>query len=153
MKVVSLVCVCVMAAAHSLSGEERKAVPVYTNADLQRVSSLREETGVASRASSAGEPAARGTAPSRGPRRESEDYWRHEAERLRLRLEPLRDKADRLRLSIEERRRKPGVRPYSDPAIEAWQRQLQATLERIKEHEARFEERARRAGALPGWLR
>jgi hypothetical protein len=127
------------------------AVRVYTNEDLARVSPRRGETGVLSAAPAPHTPTAApapGPAPARG-----EAYWRREAERLEDRLEPLRDRARELRLRIEERRRQPGVRPYSDAQVEALQERLRALEERIRGLQSAFEERARRQGALPGWLR
>ena len=73
--------------------------------------------------------------------------------RLREKLQGPRDKADELRRQIEERRRQPGVLPYSDPQIVAAQRRLELILRRIREAESNFEDRARRNGALPGWIR
>ena len=82
-----------------------------------------------------------------------EEHWRSQAERLREKLRPLREKADDLREAIEERRRKPGVRPYTDPQVVATQRRLEVLERRIREAESSFEDRARRQGALPGWIR
>jgi hypothetical protein len=82
-----------------------------------------------------------------------EAYWRREAERLRDRLHRLREHVNDLRGQIEERRRAPGVRPYSDPRIESWQRRIVGMEGRIREAEDRLHERARREGAMPGWLR
>jgi hypothetical protein len=65
----------------------------------------------------------------------------------------MREKADDLRLQIEERRRQPGVRPYSDPRVVALQRKVDILERRIREAESAFEDRARRLGVLPGWLR
>lgn len=143
------------------SEEEKKPAPVYTNEDLDRVAPFRDETGVNSK------PAARLTDPAGVPaesasrrgdaasdkRRSAEEYWRREADRVRGRLQPARDRAAELRLKIEERRRQPGVRPYTDPRILADQRRLEGLEQRIREAESRFEDRARRQGALPGWLR
>jgi hypothetical protein len=65
----------------------------------------------------------------------------------------VRQKIDDLREQIEERRREPGVRPYSDPKVVALQRRIEVIERRIREVEADFEDRARRDGALPGWIR
>lgn len=134
------------------AGDEpaKKPVPVYTNADLERVSPARGDTGVLST------PAAAPTAASRPePTRSTkgEDYWREQVDRLRERLRPLEERAEDLRQKIADRRREPGVRPYTDPKIAGWERRLASLEARRRDLEARFEERARRAGALPGWLR
>jgi len=129
--------------------DEKKPVPLYTNEDLRRMAPYRDETGVNSTPAAA--PAVAPT-PAKS-RARGEDYWRREADRLRDRLRPLRERAADLRFTLEERRRQPGVRPYSDPRIVAGERRLRALDERIREAESRLEDRARREGALPGWLR
>jgi hypothetical protein len=125
---------------------------VYTNDDLARVAPLRGETGVLSSPPpappAAGAPSGREPANGRG-----EEYWRREAERVRDRVEALRERTRDLRLRIEERRKKPGARPYSDPQAEALQERLSALEARIRELESSLHDRARRDGALPGWLR
>lgn len=130
-------------------GEAKKPVPLYTNEDLERVAPFRDQTGVTSR------PAVQSAPPpsEARPRAKGEDHWRRAAERLQDRVEPLRERAEELRLKIQERQRKPGVLPYSDRQIQAWQRRLQRIESRIRLWESRLEERARREGALPGWLR
>jgi hypothetical protein len=142
----------------ALGGEDgrKKDVPVYTDEDLRRVSPLRDQTGggMAGADPPAGDgPAAERTAPAAKPRDRGEAYWRGEWERLRERLHPLRERAEDLRAQIEERRRAPGVKPYSDPRVGSLQRRLSALEARIREAEDTLHERARRAGALPGWLR
>ncbi len=124
---------------------------VYTNEDLDRVSPFKAETGVASVPATA--PGAVREPSPRESARPGEEHWRQEADRLRDRLQPLRDRVADLRVRIDERRRQPGVRPYSDPRILAWERDLRRWEARAHDMEDRFLERARRAGALPGWLR
>jgi DNA repair exonuclease SbcCD ATPase subunit len=114
------------------------------------VSPLRDQTGGGMAADTAA--AERSAAPDKA-RGKDEAYWRREWERLRERVQPLRDRAEDLRTQIEERRRVPGVRPYSDARVESLQRRLAALEARIRDAEDRLHERARRAGALPGWLR
>jgi len=128
----------------------KKDVPVYTDDDLRRVSPLRDQTGGGMAADT---PAAERSAAPDKARAKDEAYWRREWERMRERLQPLRDRAEDLRTQIEERRRVPGVRPYSDARVESLQRRLAALEARIRHAEDRLHERARRAGALPGWLR
>jgi hypothetical protein len=146
--------------------EQKKAVHVYTNEDLDRVKPYRDQTGVASRTETETTEAGQaGTArpelggegatarKARHSAERDEEHWRDQAERLREKLRPLREKADDLRQAIEERRRKPGVRPYTDPQVVATQRRLEVLERRIRDAESSFEDRARRQGALPGWIR
>ena len=132
-------------------GEDREPTPTYTNQDLQRMAPLRHQTGALSQP--AVPPAsARESKPSRSRGRD-ERYWRREADKLRRRLRPLEEQRLELQLKIEERRATPGVRPYTDPKIEAWERKLESLTRRMRSWQSRLEDRARRAGALPGWLR
>ena len=134
---------------------KKTPVRVYTNDDLDRVSPLRDQTGVLMAAPPrVAAPASEGR-PARG-----EEYWRREAERLRDRLEPLRARAQELRLRMEELRRRPPVGRQragevraNDAQGEAARQRLHALESRIRELEATLEDRARREGALPGWLR
>jgi hypothetical protein len=131
------------------AAEKGRPVPVYTNDDLERVSPVRGQTGVLS---TPAERAAQVQVP--GPARgRGEEYWRREARRLRERLDPLRQKAEDLRARVADRRSKPGVRPYTDPQVQAAERRLRALEERIRGLESELEDRARREGALPGWFR
>ena len=157
-------------AAHPQDGGpgERKPVPLYTNEDLDRVSARRGETGVFESETVPG-PADAGDAQVRSSAPRGEPYWRHEADRLRARLRPRRAHIEELRARIAEREAHPGLtRPHragrsgSGTATSASSRETQlaqwrarlAELEReVRDEEDRFEERARRAGALPGWLR
>jgi len=152
---VSCLSLCLLAAALEARPEDVKPrTPVYTNADLERVSPGRGDTGVLSTPAESPAPrAAARSAKEDAAGADGERYWRREAERLRDRLETLEERAGELRLRIEERRRKAGVRPLSDAQIQAWQARLAGLETRIHGLQSRFEERARRAGALPGWLR
>jgi hypothetical protein len=142
---------CLLGAALAAADERRAPARVYTNEDLARVSSRRGETGVLSQPAPA--PAVEKAAPSPDTSGRGESYWRAEVARVRLRVEPWREKAADLRAAISARQAEPGVRPYTDPKVRALQRQLEMLEARIREAEDRLEERARRAGALPGWLR
>jgi len=141
-----------LAVSLALGGAIRADAParVYTNDDLDRVSPRRGETGAGSRPAPAPEtpppPAAREAGSG-------EEHWRREAGRLRDRLQPLRDQADDLREQMEERSRTPGVKPVTDPKLRALERRLAQVEARIRDRELELEERARRARALPGWLR
>jgi hypothetical protein len=153
-----------LAAGGAVPSEEKKPVPVYTNEDLDRISPHRDETGVNSQVSV---PPVRSASPrgSDEGRARSEAYWRKEADRLRLRLQRARERIDDLRARIAEKEAKADERSFgsrprrgrsaasSDAPLEAMRRRLAAMEERVRDEEARFEDRARREGALPGWLR
>lgn len=135
-------------------GEARNETPSYTNDDLQRMAPLRHQTGALSEP--AFSPASARSSPKRrssGSRPGGEDYWRREADRLRRRLQPLLEQLQELQFKIGERRATPGVRPYTDPKIQSLERKAELLSRRIRASQDRFEERARRLGALPGWLR
>lgn len=149
------------------SGPGRGKGPLYTNADLERTRPPGHGSSGASEGAAGDAPA---LAPPEQRRRDGakrnaaeradsgspgrgEEYWRRESERVRDRVRPWRESADDLRTRIEDRQRQPGVRPYSDPQVVSLQRRLAALELRIRDAGDRFEERARRAGALPGWLR
>jgi hypothetical protein len=145
-----LALVCAGAAGASALDDDKKPVPLYTNEDLRRVSPYRDETGVSSKPAVAAAPE---PASERG-RVRGEEYWRREAERLRDRLRPLRERASELRFQIDEKGRQPPRRRGGvDPQMGTLQRRLSALEDRIREAESRFEDRARRERALPGWIR
>lgn len=151
----------ILAAALLCAGQPARAeigksdVPLYTDDDLRRVSPLRDQTGGGMEPPAAVPPAERAGRAKDGADKgaDKEEYWRREADRLRARLEPLRERAALVRSQIEDRRRAPGVRPYSDARVESLQRRLADLEARIHEAEDRLHERARRAGAWPSWLR
>jgi len=155
-----------LAAGGAAASEEKKPVPVYTNEDLDRVSPHRDETGVNSKVTV---PVVRPSS-ARGAddgRARSEAYWRKQADSLHGRLQRARERIDDLRARIAEkearadeeafgsRARRGGSRSRSarDASLEAMRRSLAALEARVRDEETRFEERARREGALPGWLR
>jgi hypothetical protein len=138
---------------------EPPSVRVYTNEDLERVHPLREETGVTSVPPDPDEPEPdSGFAPRRGTSRSrGEDYWRREAGRVRRRVETLAARAEALRSTLaqrEDERRHTLGRRRSSGASDATLRSRLATIERqMRRLEDDLRERARREGALPGWLR
>jgi hypothetical protein len=148
-----------LACAAASAAEEKKPVPTYTNQDLDRVAPLRGQTGALS------EPATPPTAePPPGSRsREGEEArWRQAAQRHRDGLRALEGRAADLRLRIEELRRAAaqdsGTRSRSGAkapgaAVDAALVRLRRLEDDIRRRQDEFEERARRARALPGWLR
>lgn len=144
---------CLLAACPwtATAGEGRR---VYTNDDLERVAPYRDQTGVNSRAAA---PPPRTPDPER-PRAAQTDvrderYWRQQADRTAEEVRELREQAATLAERVGRRRREQGVLPYSDPEVVAMEQKRQALEERARDAHDRLEERARRAGALPGWLR
>lgn len=143
--------------------EEKKAVPLYTNEDLDRMSPYRGQTGVLSESTAVGGA----SVPSSEPRApEGEDYWRREAARVRERVRTLEERAEKIRRELREARSAPSPawssrpRRASDPSLAAREARLAAREARlaaieqqVRELESELADRARRARALPGWLR
>jgi hypothetical protein len=139
--------------ATGLFGSEKEPVRSYTNADLDRIAPQRGETGVLSKPAPG--PVATATPRPSGPRHD-EAYWRGEADHLHDRIRALRQRADEIRFRLanpphqaQGRKRTASV---SDPTP-ALTARLTAIEAEIRDREDRFDERARREGALPGWLR
>jgi hypothetical protein len=136
--------------------EEKKAVPVYTNDDLDRMAPLRDQTGVSSTVA-APPPSAPGRAADDGQAK-SEAYWRKEADRVRTQLQRTRDRIEDLRSRIAASEapshpRSEEARTRGAARVEAWRRQVAMLEAHIRESEGTFADRARKAGALPGWVR
>jgi len=144
--------VCLAAAWPAQAYDEKPHVRTYTNEDLERMRPQRGETGATS------EPVAGAINEARRdrdrPAARGEEFWRLEAERRQRKLEPLRRRLQDLEQRLAERRsRPPGRRDGVDPVPDALLAQIRALRAGIREEESRFEDRARREGALPGWLR
>ena len=144
----------------------RRAVPLYTEEDLRRVHPRRGETGVLSvPAVVPGPTHAASPALSRHNRLDTdetapENYWRRESLRHRQKIERLKRTAASLRRQISERERERerefGSRRRSTASVASvapLAGRLADVEAEIQAAEAEFEERSRRAGALPGWLR
>jgi len=146
--------IAVLGLTPAAGGDDPRPTPTYTNEDLERLAPYRGQTGVLSRPAS---PEA--TTPVAERKGRGEDYWRREAERLRSRLRPLRRRAEELRLRLEEtkaaewRKRSGGRRSGGGASSEGLQRRLESLESEIREREDELHARARREGALPGWLR
>ena len=138
----------------------RKPVRVYTNDDLERIHPFAGQTGGSSTpAVGAAEENPALVDPEPRTRGRGERYWREEAARVRERVRGLDERAAGLRSRIAERSRespvygrKSGSASKSD-GIASLQASLAAVERRIKSTEDDLAERARRDGALPGWLR
>lgn len=136
---------------------EKPRARTYTNEDLDRVHVDRAETGASSEV--AEPPRTQATREHERRPLRGEEYWRREAEREQRRLEPLRRRLADLERRLAEHRSKPqrgrkgSFDPPPDASIDQFQAQIQTLRARIRDEESRFEDRARREGALPGWLR
>ena len=154
-----ILCATAGAANHEAGPPPRPPVRVYTNEDLDRVHPFADQTGV--RSVPAETPAAAPALPEPAGRRagRGESHWRREAERVRERVRALEAQAGELRARIAERAEEAGRvlgrrRRSSPDGSDATLRARLAGLERrIRQEEEDLSERARRDGALPGWLR
>ncbi len=142
---------------------------VYTNDDLERVRPFRDELGARSvpavpsgdRQAKAPVRRRRGAPAAEEPGDHGEAYWRREAEKLRARLDSLAQQRDTLRARVAEhrddefraRRRASGSRSARSDPERALEARISAIERRMRSLEEDLAERARRAGALPGWLR
>jgi hypothetical protein len=140
----------------------RPAVRVYTNADLDRVHPLRGDTGVHSVPAETPADAAPPAEPTMRGRGRGEAYWRREAGRVRERVLSLEASAAELRARIEEQRdeasqlggrRRPGSASAGGSSLAGMRARLRSLERRIRAAEDDLLDRARRDGALPGWLR
>jgi hypothetical protein len=152
----------------------KKPVRVYTNEDLERVHPFAAQTGGSSQPAvvpDGGEADRSGQRSERSRRRgasarsdepdsrgRGEAWWRDEAARVRERVRALEERAAALQAKLRERSRETpvyGRRGSSARAadLETLQASLAALERRIRATLDDLEERARRDGALPGWLR
>jgi hypothetical protein len=140
----------------------RPPVRVYTNEDLDRVRPFRDETGI--RSVPAVPPEDRPAPPRTEKRRgRGEEYWRREAARVRERVRAMEAQASELRAEIarqaEEashvlgRGRRSSASLSGDSSTARPRARLLSLERRMREMEEDLAERARRDGALPGWLR
>jgi len=180
---VAIACALARGATPCLAEEaqKKKAVPLYTNEDLRRFAGSRDEPTDAPLAVAT--PSGTDHRPERGEsywRREADRVrekvavLRADADALRARLAAARAAAGATAWSTRSpgasarttakrtargRSRTGGpIRAASgsgsnEVRITEWESRLRSLEERIRSIQAAFEERARRAGALPGWLR
>lgn len=165
--VILLVLLCLLSAvavAHDLSAAARKErsrrhavmearggkkAPLFSDADLAAYHRATAERSIEIPRSTA--------RPLRAPRdlEKERAYWHKEKEKHRRELAQLDARIRRLKWRLSERkaRRRPGERLREDPV----EKVLEDSLSEIETQRHRlvedFFERARRAGALPGWLR
>ncbi len=134
---------------------------MFTNADLDRMASCRYQTGAQSevgvdppeRASPSQGRATKPKAPGAGRVDGAEADWRAQWRSIDQKARRLRSEARELRQEAGEATRNPKKPPTGrrSPSLLIG-RALRLEAE-AKELEDEFQERARREGALPGWLR
>jgi hypothetical protein len=137
----------------------RPAVRVYTNEDLDRVRPFRAETGVTSVPAAPSGPVPE--RPDPRTRRRGEEYWRREAARVRERVREMGARVAELRVQVAERAeesgrtlgRRRGASSSGAGSVATLRARLAALEQRIRQAEDDLLDRARREGALPGWLR
>ncbi|MEO8501239.1 MAG: hypothetical protein ABI565_10015 [Vicinamibacteria bacterium] len=131
---------------------------VFTNADLERMAACRYQTGALSEA---GTPI-RETSSRPPQKASSEDRARIETREAdwRARWRSVDQKARRLRREARELRQEAALVPRDAKKAPTGRRSPSFLIGRAREIEAEakdledeFQERARREGALPGWLR
>jgi hypothetical protein len=158
----AVLCVSTATADEEPPPAARPPVRVYTNEDLDRVHPFRDETGI--RSVPAVPPEERSApAPAEKPRGRGEEHWRREAARVRERVREMEAQAADLRTQIAEQAeeashflggRRRSAASLSGSGSSGRLRTRLASLERrIREMEEDLADRARRDGALPGWLR
>jgi hypothetical protein len=100
-------------------------------------------------------PPARGA--GEGPRDlvSEKAYWRKEAERHQREMAKIEASLRRLQWRLAEKRSRKRSRDWltEDPSIPALEDSIKALNEEKRQLDERFRERARKDGALPGWLR
>lgn len=131
-------------------------VPTYTNADLDRLRPLRHQVGGGAVAAASPERPSPAEEDDSRERAERERYWRREADRHRERVLRLQERLEALRERLERERSRPprqGQAAARERTAEALGARIERVSAQLRELEWRFEERARREGALPGWLR
>jgi hypothetical protein len=141
--------------------EEKPPVRVYTNDDLDRMAPYRGQTGVNSVPAVAASAAAESPSSRSSVRGgKAEAYWHREAERVRTRVRGLEARAAEVRLRLQEERQRPvdfgrghTGQPKRPSAVPALQAKLAAVEREIRAVQDELDDRARRQGALPGWLR
>ncbi len=155
----------VLLAAAGVAAEAPRA-PLYTDEDLRRVSPFRDQTGVMSVPAVAPSADARPSSARARSDRDSaaragdETYWRRAAERHRSRQAALARRIRQVTRQLDQTRRRQslslGRSASSTRGADAslvLEERLAAHEDQRREENDGFFDRARRAGALPGWMR
>jgi hypothetical protein len=133
------------------NGKKRAELGAFDDSDLERYRRRRK----------AGRENARVAAtPTTRPRKERDlakekAFWGRELVKHERELARIDASIRRLEMRIREReaKRRPGERLSHDPASRLLEDSLESLREERRRIEDRFRERARKAGAFPGWIR
>ncbi len=136
---------------------------VFTNADLDRLAACRQQAGAEPEKAPPAEPAgpttggrARPVAPKAGPARSDDNAeadWRAQWRSIDQKARHLRREARELRQEAEQAPRDPKKKPTGRRAPSILVSRAESLEAEARELEDEFQARARREGALPGWLR
>ncbi len=134
---------------------------VFTNADLDRMASCRYQTGAESKPGTVArpDPSPSGRGATRAAARDAlspdpaEADWRARWRSVDQKARRLRQEARELRQEAFEAPRDPRKRPTGRRSPSLLSARALALEAEARELEDEFQERARRAGARPGWLR
>lgn len=135
---------------------------VFTNADLDRLAACRQQAGGLSEKTPSAEPAVptpgrrgRPSAPEMGTtgRDHAEADWRAQWRSIDQKARHLRREARELRQEAEQAPRDPKKKPTGRRSPSILVSRAESLEAEARELEDEFQARARREGALPGWLR
>jgi flagellar biosynthesis/type III secretory pathway protein FliH len=164
-------CVLLLAAAAPIgAAEEPRPRNSFTNDDLDRIAPRRGETGVLSTPALKPSEATKDKGSAKAGEERGESYWRSEADKVHSGLQRLRAQAEAARLRLEKARRNARDAGFeaarasaksgasrdagrNDVHLAELEADLRSLEQEIRSREQELEERARRAGALPGWIR
>ena len=145
----------------SLKPDSATRQRVFTNADLERMSACRYQTGaqseVGTKPPQTPSPSRRRTTRDASPAEkrldDPETDWRAQWRAVDQKARRLRQEADELRQEAAQAPRDPKKRVVGRRAPAVLATRAAALEAQARELEEQFEERARREGALPGWIR
>ncbi|MFQ5791654.1 MAG: hypothetical protein ACE5JI_14370 [Acidobacteriota bacterium] len=131
-----------------LAARNREPVPRFDNEHLEHYRGLAPTQRIRVRSRSRAKPAPRDLVAERA-------HWLKEKQKHERELSQLDAKIGRLEWRLAERkaRSRPGERLRDDPALRVIEESLKSLRDHRKRFEQAFRERARKAGAFPGWLR
>lgn len=131
----------------ALAEGTRTRTRTYGMDDLERYARARDSSEPRSRISAA--------VPADRDLKEERAFWQREKERYEREVSRIDAGIRRLEWRLRDKRAKkrPGERLSPDPSVDLLEESIESLRDERRVLEERFRERARKAGALPGWLR